>query len=382
MQNNLSKQERQRVSNHFGTEEQQHPLLQVCSVIFKLRAGKLEGNKVKAEDVFCLVAGMLDLLFSNSKVEAWAQQDIDDLWCEQTQLLLDWPDTTVNDRQMIVDTEFRIVRKLLCHHWDTYYSEWLYSLFSTTIDSESKDSNKEEQQRIQERLSDFSEQLNEWVNNVYDGHLSEEVEAVMKGEKAKIKPLKPHSGRKSIDIKDITASFNYLPRVEHRAERLQVFHKCLNGVFIDADLKDFLDMFQNKTTIKKIVWIRSIKELQYLFNKLEESGWVSWPKSYGKWQMVCARFQIRSKVRIKIDDGMTDDSFETKDLQLSQFNKGGKMPTKHDELDKILLILSPDTEYGSALDDYLDYKEAQGEHDGIKDTADALANGLNTDIKI
>lgn len=175
--------------NHFGTEGQLHPLLQVCSVIFTLRAGKLDGNKVKAEDVFRLVAGLLDRLFSDSKVEVWTQQDIDDLWYEQLQMLLDWPDTSANDRQRIVDTEFRIVRKLICHHWDTYYSEWLYILFSTIIDRESKDGSLEEQQRIQKRLSDFSDSLNDWINNGYNGHLSEEIEAVVKGQTAKARKL-------------------------------------------------------------------------------------------------------------------------------------------------------------------------------------------------
>lgn len=353
--------------------------MQVCNAVFKQRAGQLEGN-IEAEDIFRLVARMLDSLFSWAEVHT--QQDIDDLWYGQTQDLREWSGTTVKDRQLIVDTLFRIVRKLLCHHWDTYYSEWLYNLFCTTIDLQSAAGDNVEQQRFQKRLSDFSDTFDEWVNNEYNGHLNDEVEAVVKGEKAEIIPMKKRSGRKQIAPKDITASFDYLPRVEHRGERLQAFHECLNGVFIDADLKDFLDMFQNKTTTKKIVWTRDIKELQYLFNKLEVSGWVSWPKSYGKWQMVCARFQIRIKVKKEIDDSMTDDSFEIKDLQLSQFNKGGKLPAKHDELDKILLILSPNTDYGSALDDYLNYKEAQGEHDKIKDTADALANGLNTDTRI
>ena len=99
-------------------------------------------------------------------------------------MLLDWPDTTVNDRNLIVDTEFRIVRKLLCHHWDTYYSEWLYSLLSATINRESNDSKQEEQQRIQQRLSDFSDSLNDWINNGYNGHLSKEIEAVIKGQTA------------------------------------------------------------------------------------------------------------------------------------------------------------------------------------------------------
>jgi len=378
MQNNLSKQERQRVSYHFGTEGQQHPLLQACSVIFTIRAGKLDGNKIKAEDVFRLVASMLDLLFSDSRIQTWTQQDIDDLWCEQTQMLLDWPDTTVNDRQLIVDTEFRIVRKLLCHHWDTYYSEWLYGLFSTTIDNESKDSSEDEQQRIQKRLLDFSDSLNNWINNDYNGHLSIEIEAVAKGQTAEVKPLKPHSGRKAKDLKSIIETFDYLPRIDDRGQRLQAFYQGLRGRFIDINTqqKDFIDLFQNTTTTHKIVWIQEIIKLKYLILRIEK--YITCPKGLTIWQIVCAHFQIRSK-RKETDDNMTNDSYVIEDLHTRQFTKAGKIPEAVEDLDRIIRILDPKINYDEVLQDYLD---AQLEHDEIKDTEDALANGLNTDTGV
>lgn len=378
MQNNLNKQERQRVNDHYGTEGQQHPLLQVCSIIFTIRAGRLDGKKVKAEDVFRLVAWMLDLLFSGSKVEAWTQQDIDDLWCEQAQMLLDWSDTTVNDRQLIVDTEFRIVRKLLCHHWDTYYSEWLYSLFCTTIDRESKGRSLDEQQRIQKRLSDFSDSLNDWINNGYNSHLSIEIEAVVKGQTAEIKSLKPRSGRKAKAIECIVETFDYLPRLDDRGQRLQAFYQGLKGRFIDIKTpqKDFIDLFQNTTTTHKIVWIQEIIKLKYLILQIEK--FIACPKGFTIWQIVCAHFQIRTK-RKETVDGKTSDNYVIEDLQPRQFTKGGKIPNEVDDLDRIIRIFDPKTNYNEAIQDYLD---AQQEHDEIKDTEDALANGLNTDTRI
>ena len=234
------------MNSHFGLEGQQHPLLLVCSVIFTLRAGKLDGIKAEAEDIFHLVAWILDLLFSWSIVETQIQQDIDDLWNEQTQSLRDWPGSTVSDRYIIVDMVFRIVRKLLCHHWDTYYSEWLYSLFCTTIDRESVNGNKEEQLRIQKRLSDYSDSLDEWINNEYNGHLSDEIESVVKGQTADVKPLKPRSGRKAKDLKCIIETFDYLPLLDDRGQRLQAFYQGLKGRFIDIKTpqKDFIDLFQ------------------------------------------------------------------------------------------------------------------------------------------
>ena len=313
MQNILNNTERQRIEKHFASEYDIHPLLAVCRNVFSERAAKLEGVKADFEDIFCLVALVLDYLANSS--EALSQQDVDNLWTGILMQAREWPNATVNDRIVIADTVFRIVRKLLCHHWDTYYSEWLFDMFTETINRESAYGDKEEQLRFKDRLSEFSEQLNKWINNEFYGNLSIEVEAVIKGKKAEINTINSRRGRKSIDPNDITASFDYLPRVNNRVERLQAFFDRLNKVFVDCDKKDFVDMFQGKTTKDKIFWIREIRELHYLIDHIEE--WISWPKSYDKWQMTCARFQIRVK---------TKESYEIKDLKLTQFSKGGKVP--------------------------------------------------------
>lgn len=380
MQNILNKTERQRLENRFACEYYVDSLFAVCLHVFNERAAKLEGVKADYEDIFRQIVWVL--YFITIDFEPITQRDVDDLWTGILMQVREWPNATVNDRKMIADTVFRIVRQLLCHHWDTYYSDWLYQMFNNTIERESADGDMEEIQRFQKRLSEQSEQLNEWINNVYDVHLYDEVEAVIKGQKAEIK-VKKRSGRKSIDPNDIMASFIYLPRVGYRIERLQAFFDCLNKVFIDCDKKDFVDLFQGKSTTDKILWIRDIKELQYLINKLSNTKpeWISWPKSYTKWQMTCARFQIRVKKKI-VDANVKKDCYEIKDLKLTQFNKGGKALSSHDELDKMMKILDPKTQYGLALEDYLNYKEALGEHNEIEDTADALANGLNTDTRL
>lgn len=380
MQNILSKTERQRLEDRFACEYYVDPLFAVCLNVFGERAAKLEGVKADYEDIFRQVVWVL--YFITIDIEPITQRDVDDLWTGILMQVREWPNATVNDHKMIADTVFRIVRKLLCHHWDTYNSDVIYDMFNNTIERESADGDMEEIQRFQKRLSEHSEQLNDWINNVYDVHLYDEVEAVIKGQKAEIK-VKKRSGRKSIDPNDIMASFSYLPRVEYRIERLQAFFDCLNNVFIDCDKKVFVDLFLGKSTIDKILWIRDIKELQYLINKLSNTTpeWISWPKSYAKWQMTCARFQIRVK-RKKVDVNEKKDCYEIKDLKLTQFDNGSKILKSHDELDRILKILDPKTQYGLALEDYLNYKEALGEHNEIEDTVDALANGLNTDIHL
>lgn len=321
---------------------------------------------------------MLDYL--TNAPEALEQRDIDNIWTGILMQVREWPRATLNDRKIIADTVFRVVRKLLCHHWDSYYSDYLYELFSITIDRESGDSDKKEQKRFQERLSEFSEQLDDWINNRYNGHLSEEVELVIKGNVAKTKVLKPRSGRKAKDPNSIVATFDYLPHLPDRAARLQAFFQSLKGKYIDikTDPKDFIDLFQNTTTTNKIVWIGEIKSLRYLIDKLEKEELIVCPKGITKWQIVCAHIQIRVKHK-NVVDNKTDDSFIIEDLKTMQFTKGGKKPNQIEDLDRIIRILQPSIRYNDALQDYLDFQQ---EHDEIKDKEDALANGLNTDVKV
>lgn len=349
-------------------------MLQVCRATFDSRAGKLDGVKAEAEDVFRLVAWLLDSLMSYT--ESHVQQDINDLYADLTKTIREWKSATVKDRELISDSVFRIIRKLLGHHWDTYYSDYLYDLFTTTIEFESAIKYQAEQERFQKRLSDFSDILDVWINTDYNGHLSQEIELVVADKlTADIKPLKPNSGRKTHHPSSVMASFSYLPEIDNRSQRLKAFYDCLNRVFIDCDQQVFINIFQGTTTTEKILWIRDIKDLHYLIDHLEK--WLKWPISYDKWVMTCARFNIRKKVKKKIDDSMTNDSREIEDLKISQFNKGGKVPKEHDELDRIIRILDPKTNLKNVLQDYLDYVDAQGEHDDIEDYRDALANDLN-----
>lgn len=183
-------------------------------------------------------------------------------------------------------------------------------------------------------------------------------------------------GRKKIDLKTITSSFNYLPNVVYRENRLQVFYNSLNQEFINADMKTFIDMFRNTTMKDTVVWKKSIKELKYLINQLVIKGWINWDDSYTKWQITCARFQIMVKESKKVDEGMAGDTYVIKYLNIRQFTNGGKALKKHDKLDKIIKILDPKINITKLLDEFV-----PDVPDEIKDSKDALANGLNTDIR-
>lgn len=368
----LALAERRRVKEAFGAG---HPLYLACQDVFTPRSAHLNGVDIEAEEVFYAVAVLLDRLMTAKEME---QKDVDGLW---TELFKDIrrmkPDATEHDKQQVAHTVFAIVRKLCCHHWSSQFRDTLYDMLGNTIRKETGDADKGELEKFQQTLTEYSDKLDEWVN-AYDigvGRLSEQIEEVVK--EMKEKPRRK-SGRKAVDVEEITASFSYMPRIENRNERLQAFYTSLRGRFIEmkTDSKDFIDIFQGTTTTSKIVWKGKINELHYLFDRLDEMNVVTWPKQYTKWQMVCARFQIRVKRKVG-NDSMTNDSFFFEDLKTEQFTSGGRIPKKHEELDKVLRVLDKRTKFGKVLDDYLDAFD--GEQYDIASRNDALAHGLNTD---
>ena len=102
------------------------------------------------------------------------------------------------------------------------------------------------------------------------------------------------------------------------------------------------------------------------------------PSGYTKWQIVCAHFQVRVKQKVANEE-KKDECYLIEELTPTQFTKGGKIPQTYEELDRIIRILNPNTNYEESLQDYLDYQQ---EHDEKMDVNDALAHGLNSDIRI
>ena len=369
----LSKTERKRLREKY--EGENHPLFLACDAVFTPRTAHLNSVTIETEEVFCAVVALLDTLF---RTEHITQQFVDSLW---TQLFRDIrllkPDATEHDKNQVTHTVFSIVKKLLSHHWDSHYCDTLFDMLTHTMGKECREANNEETKTFFERLMDFSDVLDNWINNAYDFRLSSEIVTVIKG-KAEEKTSQTRSGRKAKDLDAIVETFDYMSHLDNRGARLQAFYDALKGRYIDkdTDLKDFLALFQNTTTKAKVVWIQEIIKLKYLITHIEK--YITCPQGFTQWQITCAHFKIRI-VKNKTIDNKAIKTIFNEDLQPSQFSKGGKMPQKVDALDKIIRILDPKMNYKQELQDYLDNQQ---EHDEIKDTKDALANGLNTDISI
>lgn len=371
----LTKTERKRLRQRCESEE--HPLFMACDAVFMPRAAHLNGVVVEPEHVFCAVGSLLDNLFQAGS--GVTQQYVDKLWLK---LFMDVrqlkPDASEHDKLKITHTVFSIVRKLLCHRWEPVFSDTMFDMLTQTIGKETRKVEDDETTQFLDQLLEFSDDMDEWINHVYDGHLSEEIETTIKGQASDTKVPRPGRGRKAKDPKDIVETFNYEYYKDDKGIRLQLFYEALKLKYIDKDTdqKGFIDLFQNTKTTFKVVWIEDIIALKYLINKIQ--NFVRPPEGFTKWAITCAHFQIRIKQNETVDD-KNDYGYIITDLERTQFNKGKKQPVKIEDLDKIISILDPKTDYSRAFQEYLDAKE---EHDEIKDREDALANGLNTDIRV
>ena len=357
----------------------EHPLLKACQVAFTPRIALMDGLMVEAEDIFCVVAEVFDSLL---KEDHPTQEIVEDLW---TNLVINirrqWQsDASEKDRMLVATAVFYIVRETLGHHWHSRYCNDLYDMLSVVIEKKKKQCDLDDEQDFLHRLDQCAAGLDDWINEYLasEEFLTDNISAIVDGKAVSIPRRK--SGRRAKNLNEIVATFDYLPTLDDRNARLQAFFHSLKGKYIDrkADLQTFVDIFQNTSTSKKIVWIKEILLLKYLINRLEKLGYISSPHSYTKWHIVCAHFQLREKSK-HTNDNKTDDSYVIIDLTLTQFTKGRKAPKTHDELDRIIRILDPKVNYEESLQDYLDFQQ---EHDEKMDTKDALVNGLSTDLHV
>ena len=357
----------------------EHPLLKACQVAFTPRIALMDGLMVEAEDIFCVVAEVFDSLL---KEDHPTQEIVEDLW---TNLVINirrqWQsDASEKDRMLVATAVFYIVRETLGHHWHSRYCNDLYDMLSVVIEKKKKQCDLDDEQDFLHRLDQCAAGLDDWINEYLasEEFLTDNISAIVDGKAVSIPRRK--SGRRAKNLNEIVATFDYLPTLDDRNARLQAFFHSLKGKYIDrkADLQTFVDIFQNTSTSKKIVWIKEIILLKYLINRLEKLGYISSPHSYTKWHIVCAHFQLREKSK-HTNDNKTDDSYVIIALTLTQFTKGRKAPKTHDELDRIIRILDPKVNYEESLQDYLDFQQ---EHDEKMDTKDALVNGLSTDLHV
>ena len=177
MLSELKRTERAIIRNHYS--KQKHPLFLACDDVFYSRSSHLNAVDIEAENIFVGVAHLLDELFKNEGV---TQRVVDRLWAELFKDIRGIKmEATEHDKQQVTHTIFAIVRKLMCHHWNSQYCYKLYDMLGVTISREMRDSDKKELEQFSEGLFEHSEGLDDWINCTYDGNLSGEIETLLKG---------------------------------------------------------------------------------------------------------------------------------------------------------------------------------------------------------
>lgn len=345
------------------------------------------GLKVQPEDIFCLVADVLDDILDTAEP---TQEYIDELW---SSILLDiqqWSSrASISDRMLIAETVFHIVKELLCHHWDSFYHDNVYYMMDDTIENRLKVADKKEEELFLQSLLDSSGGLSTWINS-YDtryGFLSEEIEDIINERKKIVIEREEPEEENAV----ILTSFKYLPKgmpTEERNRRLISFFEALakNGQFIypiktstpqnqfTTDQQDFLNTFIGVDTDKKIVWTNEIKRLSYLIHKLKERKLISWQSKprRGINQIICARFLVRKKVYDNVE-GNLKKNWHWEEIVITPPDLNTKLNKKDEELDQIIDTLDVNKEEsietGVASLFYEEQKDAlsidEQEHEGF-----------------
>ena len=251
----LDKKKKEKVNKAFCD----HPLFEACNNVFKRRAAHLNGVDVSSEELFCAVASVLDEVFLSNDI---TQQQVDDIWTDVClELRKKKTDTTENDKVQVAHTVFAIVRKLMCHHWNGYYCFWVYGLMGETIQRETSGADEDERALFLERLSDFSTELDEWINQDYDGHLLSEIVTVFpsgrgtRGQSTAFSPTGQTFTKTSLLLE---------PEIDIICKYLTINGKLEDGMNPDT----FRKLFSGVDSFFTIKWLGKEGELRDLFQFL------------------------------------------------------------------------------------------------------------------
>ena len=318
---------------------------------------------VEPEDIFREVANMLDfLLYHEQKI---TQRAVNNLWTILVNDVRSWKsDAKDEDKMLVADTVFCIVRDTLGHHYKSRFYDEIYGMLTTTLESNLKVRDEDEQRQILNLLTECSHLLNDWINSYDDEEvwLSDEIEACLR--KRKPEGKEPTVVAEKADYSRYSFTLKCPPKYKgkeikflewlHDELKEKHFIEDFGYLVLGEDLEHIVDIdeknkivfnavFSGADTDYHIVWIRDKVELRYFINQLVERNAITWKKGPRKWQIV------RNRIWYRIEEKETSDATGKKYpkytyVQFGQhdLDKGNK-PADTTELDKILDIVAPPT---------------------------------------
>jgi len=297
----FSKAERQKIESQFWTEEEQHPLLELCYNVPNVRFAMLEGVKAEGEDIFYHVANMMDWFYGWTKMNRIPifKDEVEDEWASLLRDIREWKGITPNDRQLMADTIFRIVCRVYCCYaaaWRKKKPEskaaelWnkLYKTLERTLEGHCVLSDQKEIEQFEERLMGYflnnGEYLMDWMVADYDGHLSDKIEKCIREEIPQQEDIQKEEAyeqdtttsmrkrRKSGTT--VTESFTLCCKRNGQTRVVnEIYNEMQTQKLIeDTDLLSFALVFKGEIPDKPIGWCGSARQLRYFIEKGIKSG--------------------------------------------------------------------------------------------------------------
>ena len=172
----LSDKEQSKVKECF----REHPLLTACQHAFKCYQANMAPLLFSPEEVFYEASVILDHIHELPHTNE-VQKYIADLWNELRIKLSKWEkNSTPNNLDLAVSAVLYTAAMVMNRYWTTfYYSDVTSWLLQAIMDNMKVD--YQEMTRVFCGFLDENDGIEDWINNVYDGCFSDEIEAAMKG---------------------------------------------------------------------------------------------------------------------------------------------------------------------------------------------------------
>lgn len=313
-----------------------HPLLLTCEQTFRHYMAEMEEFDFTAEELFVEAAKVLDTIFSEpTSAPRYLQGLWDDLKIQMKQNARSASPQA--DLDVVCGVLFYVVAATLSLHWREYYNKELVDVLRNIVERKGLFTDKEEREQIISNLCRHAEGLDTWINQYDESNewLSDEIGKCMLPY-TKIKRPKTEKQNKEL----LKASFKYNPKSLDMGSRNMRLDAVFNHMQkedvellpINADKKDFLEIFSGNDTLKRIPWIGNANELHYIFSEWVRRKYLPRPKE-GLWIVAAARFYHKKKEEnVWIDENFTPD----------ELRKAGNPQNPSDDLEQIIEMLKPD----------------------------------------
>lgn len=177
MLNRLNEEEQGRIVSCF----EKHPLMLACQRAFLRYQANMLPLMFAPEEVFFESAFVIDEICELPHNDM-ACSYLDGLWNRLRIKIGKWERmATCENLDMAVSSIFFAVAFVMSRHWTTFYNCDVFMWLMHTIAKNMK-IEREEMLNVFSDMIEYCDEIEEWINTMYDGCLSQEIDSVIRGE--------------------------------------------------------------------------------------------------------------------------------------------------------------------------------------------------------